>query len=487
MTLFDSQSFAKDVLKLVTGTTFAQIIIVLSSPVLTRLYGPEAFGLLAIFTSIMGIIGIIACVRYELAIMLPDDDREAANLLGICLLCAVMVSILTIPIFYFGGDFLISLLQAPDLAPYLIIIPLFVFVNGVFLSLNYWNSRTKLFGRLSIANIISSVTGTGVKLGAGLAGYTTGGSLIGANLIGSSVSTAVLGGQIWRDDRVLLRESISWKKMLEGLKRYKKFPLIDSGSALLNTLSWHLPTFILAAFFSPVIVGYYSLGFMVLQLPMTLIGGSISQVFFQQASVEYRSGDLASFVETISEVLLKVGLLPMLIVGIVGPDIFSVVFGSAWEEAGLYAQILSFWTIIWFLYAPLSTIYVVLEKQSFGLIFSGFNFITRIISLFVGGMMGSVVIALGLLSFSGILIYGIFFVMLVGMAGMPRKNIIRVIGKSFGITIPAIVILIFAKLLALNSIIILVLSCLIFIAYYLYVVLADPNIKKFIPFSFNLK
>ena len=86
-----SSSFATDVLKLVTGTTFAQIIAILASPLLTRLYGPEAFGFLALFTSITSIIGVIACMRYEMAIMLPKTDEEAANLPGLCLLCVAVI------------------------------------------------------------------------------------------------------------------------------------------------------------------------------------------------------------------------------------------------------------------------------------------------------------------------------------------------------------------------------------------------------------
>jgi O-antigen/teichoic acid export membrane protein len=57
-----STSFATDVLKLASGTTLTQIIVVLASPLLTRLYGPEAFGFLALFTSITSIIGVIACM-----------------------------------------------------------------------------------------------------------------------------------------------------------------------------------------------------------------------------------------------------------------------------------------------------------------------------------------------------------------------------------------------------------------------------------------
>jgi lipopolysaccharide exporter len=170
-----------------------------------------------------------------------------------------VVSGLTVPALYFGGDALLSLLKAPGLAPYLIQVPLCIFVSGIFLALNHWNSRTRHFGRLSIARVISSLATTGAQLGAGFAGYATGGSLIGANLVGSVVSTGVLGSLIWRDDRALLRRSISWRGMINGLKRYKMFSLIDSSLALMNTVSWQLPAFLLAAFFSPVVVGFYAL------------------------------------------------------------------------------------------------------------------------------------------------------------------------------------------------------------------------------------
>jgi lipopolysaccharide exporter len=128
-----SSSFATDILKLVTGTTFAQVVAILASPLLTRLYGPEAFGFLALFTSITSIIGVIACMRYEMAIMLPKTDEEAANLLGLCLLSVAVVIGLTMPALYFGGDALLSLRGAPGPGSYLILVSPFVFAGGCFL------------------------------------------------------------------------------------------------------------------------------------------------------------------------------------------------------------------------------------------------------------------------------------------------------------------------------------------------------------------
>lgn len=419
-------------------------------------------------------------MRYELAIMLPKDDREAANLLGLSLLCVTVVSGLTVPALYFGGDVLLSLLKAPYLAPYFILVPPFVFINGVFLALNYWNSRTKCFGRLSVARVTSSLTTIGTQLGAGFAGYATGGSLIGGKMVGSTVSTVVLGGQIWRDDHALLRKSISWRGMLDGLRRYKNFPLLDSGSALLNTVSWQLTPFLLAAFFSPVVVGFYALGMRILQLPMSLIGSAIAQVFFQRAVEAHKSGSLAFLVKNIAEVLLKIIMFPVMLLAVVGPELFSFVFGDEWGEAGLYIQILSIWIIFWFLYSPLSTIYVVLEKQKLGLAFNIINLSTRFLSLLIGGIVGSVYLALALFSFSGMVIYGTFCLFLIKWAGVSVVDIIQSFVRIFAFSMPGLCVLIFIKIIAVSHLGMFIISCMLIALYYVAILMRDSQVRGFI-------
>ena len=145
-------TFMGDVLKLVSGTTAAQVLSVLVTPLLSRLYGPDAFGTLALFMSVTSILGVIACMRYELAIMLPDNDADAVNVLGVSLGFAGLISLLTVPIVIWGREPLLRLLGEPDLAPYLWLIPVMVLVSGISLALNYWNSRTRLYGRLSVAH-----------------------------------------------------------------------------------------------------------------------------------------------------------------------------------------------------------------------------------------------------------------------------------------------------------------------------------------------
>lgn len=470
-------SFAGDVLTLVSGTTFAQILTILAAPILTRIFSPEDFGLQALFLSIAGIISVIACLRYELSIMLPESDDEAANLLALSLLITLIMSVFTVSVIWFGRQPIQNILKAPQLGTSLWLVPFFVFVNGVFLALNYWNSRTKNFRRLSLARITSSIASTGTQFGAGFAGYATGESLIGANLVGQSVSTFILCGQIWKDDKSLFIKRIGWKKMTSGLKRYKKFPLVDSWSALLNTVSWQLPTFLLAYFFSQSVVGFYSLGFQLLQLPMSFIGSSISQVFFQRASEARFEGTLAPMVENVFRLLVVVGMFPILTLTIVGSDVFSVIFGNTWAEAGVYAQILGIWVFIWFISSPLSTLWIVLEKQEFGFRITFVNLITRFLSLLIGGLLGNVYLALFLFAFSGVLVYGYLCLKMVTSSGVDISHIQNIVLQNGILFLPSGIILVVLKLLGINQLAIVGLSFIFVMTYYLYILKTDSQIN----------
>jgi len=137
-----SNSFSGNILKLMSGTVLAQALGILAMPVVTRLFAPEAFGVLAIFASMTGIVGVIVCLRYELAIMLPDSNEEAANILGVSLLSVIIMTSLSALIVWLGNEKIISLLHAPQLKNYLWLVPVAIFIQGIFLALNYWNSRT---------------------------------------------------------------------------------------------------------------------------------------------------------------------------------------------------------------------------------------------------------------------------------------------------------------------------------------------------------
>lgn len=420
-----SSSFSGNVLKVVSGTTFAQAVSFITAPILTRLYAPEAYGILALFGSITGIIGVVACLRYEMAIILPERDDEAANLLGISLGFVLLISLLMIPIIWLVRSPITQWLKAPSLASYLWLAPLVIFIDGLSLVLNYWNTRTRHFGRLSMARVISSITATPLMLALGFAGHATGGSMIGASVAGQVVATSILAGQIWRTDRNVFLRYIHWQAMKEGIYRYKKFPMFDSWAGLMNAVSVQLPPLLLAGFFSATVVGFYALGNRLLSVPMSVIGGAVAQVFFQRAAEAKNAGDLPLVVRTTFMRLMALGSFPLLLVMVIGKDIFSVVFGSQWAEAGIYAQILAPWFLFVFLGSPISTLFSILEMQGSFLLFNSALLATRVASLFAGGLAQSILITLLLYSGTGTVMWVGICLYLLSKANLPLRLLAR--------------------------------------------------------------
>jgi O-antigen/teichoic acid export membrane protein len=399
-------TFRGDVLRLASGTAIAQAISILAAPVVARLYAPEAFGVAATFISISALLGVIACMRYELSIVLPESDREAANLVAVSVLAAMSVAAVIAFVLWLGQESLVEILPVPAVAAFLWLIPVVVVIQGLHLALNYWNSRIKHFTRQSVAQVAGSVTTTSVQIGAGLSGYATGGSMIAANVGGQAAAVTLLLAKALKHDGAYLIRNIRWRDMLDGIGRHRKFPIYSTWSGLLNTSSWQLQVLLLGAFFSPAIVGFYALGFRLLQMPMNLIGGAVSQVFLQRAGEARNAGTLAPLVEALFERLVMVSMFPMLILSIVGEQIYVVVFGNNWAEAGIYTQILSVWAFVWFVSSPLARLFFVLGKQEFSLALNSMIFVTRLAALGAGGYFQSVYLALGLFALTGILLYG---------------------------------------------------------------------------------
>ena len=429
-------TFLGDVLRLVSGTGLAQVIGVLIAPILTRLFTPDAFGTAALFTSAAALLGVVACLRYEMSIVLPKSDQDAANLLALSVGTAILMAVLTAALTWYGGAHFASLVGAPAIASYLWLLPATVLITGLFNALNYWNTRTKQYTRLSIARIASALTNAGGSLGAGLAGYTSGGALILAGLAGQTLATLTLGRLIWRDNSRFLLNSIRPRQIVRGARAHKNLPLLSSWSALLNAASWQLPTILLGVFFSPLVVGMYALGFRILQMPLSLVSGAVAQVFFQQAAQAKVDGTLRPLVRSTHRQLLHLALFPLLTLSIFADVMFAAVFGAAWADAGLYVQMLSPWAIVWFISSPLSTLVIALRRQDLEFRLSVITLLARIAGITVGGLLGNAQLAVGLFSLAGIGAYGYLCLVVTSLAGIPWRDTLAMYAKELALFLP---------------------------------------------------
>jgi O-antigen/teichoic acid export membrane protein len=471
-------SFFSDVIKLTSGNIISQGFVILVAPILTRLFSPEAFGVAALLSSISALISVLASLRYEVSILLPKTDDEAANLLSVSLCFVLLFSSVTALIVFVTGGFFSAILNTPILQDYFWVIPLAVFSQGLSYSLTYWNTRTKHFSLLSIVRVIRSITARAGKLVGGFSGFASGGLLFGADVFSYIVFGSILGFKVWRNNRSLFRASIRWNRMVEGAKRYKNFPIYSTWSALLNTASQQLPALLLAFFFSPQIVGFFAIGLQVIILPINLIGRSISQVFFQKASEAKYEGQLGRVAEEVFGRLVSLGMFPFLLSAVLGKDLLSFVFGFQWSEAGVYVQVLSLSAFFAFISLPISTLFSVLEAQKEETIFNIFFFISRAVSLGIGGVAGDPRIAVSLFAITDIIALSWMCSRILDMADASLVKCVVILFQHFFISFPLLAgIIWFRYIVRLNFYIIFGLGLFCAIFYYAIILYRDVNMR----------
>lgn len=371
-------TFLASVVTLTSGTAIAQAITVLASPIITRLYTPADMGLLANFTAITAILGVVATGTYDQAIVLPDDDKDANALVllggGIVIVFGVIVTI----IFIFFNEFLVAIFNLRDIPNIWVYgIGFFVVLIGFDAILSRLATRRRQFKVQATTAVAQQVGMNGVKIGTGFLDMRTSGLL-----------SATVLGYLVREIRLIFtqRDFLFSKKNhpgFDGIKkvtvRYKKFPLFASWSSLLNTASTQLPVVMFASLFSAGIAGYYALSHRILSLPMSLIGKSVGQVFIERASKVRGDADgLKRITFEAYKKLFLIGFAIMSFVMFYGDILFPLVFGSEWLVAGQYAQWISIWLVFVFVASPLSNIYIVLEKQTEFLFVNIVMFISRI-------------------------------------------------------------------------------------------------------------
>lgn len=400
----------KSVLTLMGGATVAQALSFLFSPITTRLFSPEVFGDLSVFTSITGIVGSIICLRYELAIVLPQDDDEGFSLLKLCFIFTVIVSGVTGIVFLFGGKGIYARFGAENLAGYWYYVPISLFLAGIIQASNYWLTRTRQFAVLSWNKVLPVLVVNFVSIGLGLAGNKNIGARLFATVVSNMVNIAVIAKAVMPEFKH--QKHIVKYGYMELVKQYKNFLVYDIWGALLNNLSWMIVPILMNSYYGNNSAGQYSIGMRVIQIPASLIGASISQIFLKTGNEKKYEKKLYQYCITTAKKLLKYSVPVAIGLLLFGKPIFHLLFGDQWDIAGIYTQILAPWVLLWFVSSPLSAVYTICQKQNTFLIISILNITTRFLSLYFGKMLDSDVWGMVFFSISGFIVYGVNLVLI---------------------------------------------------------------------------
>jgi O-antigen/teichoic acid export membrane protein len=465
-------------IKLVGGTAIAQLVSILLSPVLTRVFTPEDFGAYGVFLSLLSILIVISSARYELAIVLPEDHESGITLLGVSIIISsVFATIVWVIILIFGGR-ISTLLNAPVLENYLWLLAPMIFVTGSYNALNYWNIRVKQFEVIAFTDLLNTIFTSVLMIVFGVFSYANLSGMVYGNFLGSFIALATQIVFFFRKINKNLIKHCSLNNMISLMKRYRKFPIYTSWAALINNFSSHVPSFMLTGLFSAEVNGFFVLGKRALQMPSGLIGQALAKVFFQSATQAKIDGEIGLLVEKMMTKLINIGIFPILMLTIIGQDIITVIFGNNWAEAGVYIQIMSFWTLAVFISSPLSSLFSVLEKNETGLKFNVVLMLSRIVALYAGYFLGSARWGLVFFSLSGVIAYGWLGIYLIRAAKSDFTRLNRNISRFMLFYAPLLVeVIIFQILFHGRSLLISINAFTMGLAFVIILIRKDPDVK----------
>ncbi len=403
-------AFFRGALTITLGTGAGQVIVVASAPILTRLYAPSDFGVYAVATSILAVIISVICLRYEVAIPLPDSDTIAAHVLALCLLATFVVTAAAAVVLGIAGSSILSSAGAAQLSPYSALLALGALGGGVVAALTAWAVRTKSYSEIAANRLTQGGTLVAVQVGLGIVGAGAVGLLLGV-VAGSIAGSSRLAWVAWRNHSASFRR-VSRKGVRSAATRYRRFPLLSAPSALLNTFGLELPVLLVVGFFGAAVGGQYALAQRVIALPAILIGSAIAQVYFAEGAgrARERPDELRGLFLRTSRSLALTALVPFTLVALAAPFLFGPVFGADWSEAGIIVAILAPMSYLQFVANPTGATLDILERQDLHLV----REVARI-CLLAGAVLAASALhlttvgAICALSLAGCLTYALYF------------------------------------------------------------------------------
>ena len=369
-------SSLKNFLSLFISKLGSQILLIISLPVLSRIYSPSDFGALAVFISIISILIVISSAKYELAISLPKKDIIANNLFLVCVIILMINTIIVcISLFYLKTVILTYYYDIIFLKKYFWIIPIGFFLASIFNIFNFFLLRYENYNLLSYINFQQ----TFINVCCSIIAYKIGGvGLIFGYLISYFFIFLVL---IYKLNFFSLFKQFKLSLAKYALVRYKKFPFYSIWAGLFKNFGEILPTLFIAKLFGIYNAGIYFMAHTLLTKPMSAITFTIYNIFYRSSINNIEQKKLGLFTENVYLTLVK-AVLPIFYILVLSGEYLVIYFlGDQWVESGKLLKIISIWVFFQFTIGSLLTVFFTIEKQNIGLLLQIILFVLRFISI----------------------------------------------------------------------------------------------------------
>ncbi|MDM5329842.1 oligosaccharide flippase family protein [Neobacillus sp. CF12] len=327
----------KAILILTSGSIIAQFLTILVSPLLTRFYTPAELGVYTLILTAESLFGSILCGRYDVSIVSESDPKKVFPLIKLSLIITLIFS--TIATIGYGTYYFVANNEYQDFSYAVIFIFIMLIFNGLMRILEAYNNRYKEYKIMSTVYVIKTTT---QNLGAVILGFFKLGTigLLISHTFGMLFGLKKQSTRIRQHLKEIRKSSKS--EVLLVMKEHSNMLFYSVPATFANRFSYTSIMLFIESLYGLTVLGFYSISYKVLGLPLTVLSTNISKVFFQEASREYdKTGRFIKSFFRISVILLILAVPMVLIMYYIAPIVFEVVFGPGWGNAGVYVQILA--------------------------------------------------------------------------------------------------------------------------------------------------
>ncbi|HCZ5543081.1 TPA: type 8 capsular polysaccharide synthesis protein Cap8K [Staphylococcus aureus] len=369
--------FIGDSFLMILSSGIAQVILIITTPIITRLYSPAEFGEFTIFSNIAMILIPIINARYDLLIVNAKNDRSANILSQISFLISLLILLILIPILAISAwlypNFILDFI-------FIIIMLFLVSLTNIFT--NYLNKERK-YKVLSLINVFRAGSMALLQIIFGLLSLGSLGLIIGFSL--SYITGITLGYKTFKKHFNIVRN----KEETKALFLENKNQLVYSTpSILLNSLSFSVVVFFIGILYTNTEVGIYGMAIRVLGIPVTIISLGLSKIFMQQANDYYiERGNFRNLLLKFSSTLVIVSIILYVPLYLFSEELVNILLGHSWVDAITIIKIVIPLFVIRLIVSTVSLSVIVLQKQQLELILQALFLIGTTVTFVISKML----------------------------------------------------------------------------------------------------
>ncbi|WP_174840603.1 type 8 capsular polysaccharide synthesis protein Cap8K [Staphylococcus aureus] len=369
--------FIGDSFLMILSSGIAQVILIITTPIITRLYSPAEFGEFTIFSNIAMILIPIINARYDLLIVNAKNDRSANILSQISFLISLLILLILIPILAISAwlypNFILDFI-------FIIIMLFLVSLTNIFT--NHLNKERK-YKVLSLINVFRAGSMALLQIIFGLLSLGSLGLIIGFSL--SYITGITLGYKTFKKHFNIVRN----KEETKALFLENKNQLVYSTpSILLNSLSFSVVVFFIGILYTNTEVGIYGMAIRVLGIPVTIISLGLSKIFMQQANDYYiERGNFRNLLLKFSSTLVIVSIILYVPLYLFSEELVNILLGHSWVDAITVIKIVIPLFVIRLIVSTVSLSVIVLQKQQLELILQALFLIGTTVTFVISKML----------------------------------------------------------------------------------------------------